>query len=227
MPLLATDQLAIERGGITYRTSAGDMADLLPPPVIVTPPIRVGYISANGPSGTIPSAALVGDLLVVVAAANDATPPTVPAGWTTAFQSSDAGGGLTIGWQLRPSLTSNTGSWGGANGLSTIAFRNFDPAKPLGAIEANFDNVAGTVGTAPLLTLQDKSGASLWIGGINLVTTNSFSGSPVGWESFANGSRFSLGQKLDSSENTLAYIKSFSGSRPWRGYGFEVLGIPA
>jgi hypothetical protein len=226
MPLLSTDQLAVERGGVTYRTPAGDLADLVPPPS-VTPPTRVGYISANGPSGTIPNAALVGDLLVVVAAADGATPPTAPAGWTTAFQSSDAGGGLIIGWQLRPSLTSGTGSWAGANGLSTIAFRNFDPAKPLGAIDVNFDNVAGTVGTAPLLTLQGPSATSLWIAGINLVVTNSFSGSPDGWESFANGSRFSLGQKLDVTEKTLAYIKSFSGTRTWRGYGFEVLGKPA
>jgi hypothetical protein len=39
MTLLATDQLAIERGGVTYRMPAGDMATLLPPPPPVGDPL--------------------------------------------------------------------------------------------------------------------------------------------------------------------------------------------
>ncbi len=230
--LVAEDLLLVERDGVAYQLPALEASAFvttpqgLPPTPVSQGPVYVGEKTANGGVPILPTL-VGGDLAVVVAFASTATPPVVPSGWVNAFQSSDAGGGLSIGWQIAP-VTNANGQWSGSNGIICMNIRNADPAKPMGTIEANFSTDAAAEGSAPMPVLQDSSGASLVMSGINLQTVQVFSGNPIGWVSVSNGTRFSFGWKEDTADmGSLSYTKQFSIAQTWRGYSFEVLKKPA
>jgi hypothetical protein len=313
MPLLSTDQLAIERAGVVYRAAAGDLANLAPPaptigvvtvagpsgavtqgaavtltasysgdatdvvwswsgpagtdaPVATaktnvlswnsgivgvgvftatatsatasdspqsgsyelttsTPqiPIYISQSTANSSTGTRPSNTNK-DLIVMIAFSTTSTPPTVPPGWTTAFQSNDAGEGLTIAWHISTGTgTPAVGNWVGATSTTILVYRNTDKAKPLGAIAVDYSAVVASAASAPLLDFEDKSGASACVSGLIGQAGGTYSGTPADYIGIYDGSRISVGRKLNTANSPPPYTKQHNATQAWRGFSFEVL----
>ena len=122
-----------------------------------TPPAdKVLYWSSQvtaGVSGTFPSH-VAGDLLVVVAGATSALYPTVPTGWTKAYQTPDTNRPMVIGWKAATASGTASGSWSNAAYVTTYVFRGVDTTNPFGSIDTALS------ATSPAITPVDPSGRS-------------------------------------------------------------------
>lgn len=115
--------------------------------------VAADYVA--GSSGTTPTHA-VGDLLVVVARANDTTVPSLPTGWTSVH--TDAGGyGRRVGYKIATSTTDSTGTWTNAAHLYLGAWRG---ALNVGEVASTADTSSPYAASYPALT---PGSASSWV----------------------------------------------------------------
>ena len=125
-------------------------------PVWAPPADKVAYWSSqvtSGVSGTFPSH-VAGDLLVVVAAATSALYPTVPTGWTKAYQTPDTTRPMVIGWKAATAAGTTSGSWTNAAFVATYVFKGADTTNPFGSIGTDLS------ATSPAITPVNSSGRS-------------------------------------------------------------------
>ena len=186
-------------------------------------------IYVNAATGAFP-AHQAGDLLLVVAVATGATPPSLPTGFEPAYNSpsTEFSMAVRVGWRIAPGANTANGSWTGANWITACVYRDTDSLFPIGAV-ASINTASNTVGRAPAITPKASDGLSaIFASFVNNGSTGSFGvdTGPVGWQSRSRNARILLNQRLDSrtvpaTSETLVN----GGSVNWRGTTFEV--VPA
>jgi len=99
----------------------------------------VGSASAEATSVTLP-AHQAGDLILIFAGATGTTsPPSVPAGWRFAAQSSASGTtppsfGASVGWKIAASSAETSGTWTGASMVLAVVMRDDTNVLVIGGI---------------------------------------------------------------------------------------------
>ena len=124
--------------------------------------------TAASTSVTVPSHQ-VGDLIVVGAAGTSSVPSIPSAGGTVpSFSTPTNGSGGTMNSHMRVGLAvatatnHTTGTWSGAGEICCFILRGQDLSDYIGASAVSTENPASTV-TAPSVTLEDTSGASILV----------------------------------------------------------------
>lgn len=121
----------------------------------------VGSASAEATSLTLPTHQ-AGDLLIMLAGATGTTsPPSIPAGWRFATQSSQSGVSPpaiagTVAWKIAASSAEVSGTWTGANALICLAIRHTTNVLVIGGI-AKATGLSTTVNYAVLLANSGQS----------------------------------------------------------------------
>jgi hypothetical protein len=200
----------------------------------IWPPIQIpqaisSLLYVNASTGAFASHQ-VGDILVVIAVALGATPPSLPSGFTSAYTSpsTDFSMAVRVGWRMAYSTNTSNGGWTGANFITTSVYRSVDTLFPIGAI-ASLATPSNTVGRAPAITPTIPGGASsVFTSFVNGGSSGSFGvdTQPVGWLMKLRNSRIILNQRIDS--RTVPATKETligGGSANWRGTTFEM--VPA
>ena len=198
----------------------------------IWPPIQIPQrIASNAYSnaftGAFPSHQ-VGDILVVIAVASAATPPSLPAGFISAYTSSPSTNimGVRIGWALAYFTNTSNPTWTGATYILASVYRNVDTLAPFGAID-NLYTPTSTFGRAPAITPTVPGGASAVFtcfvnngsqGQLNLDTQS------VGWIQKVRNTRIVLNERIDTRTILPTKETLISGGEVyWRGITFEVV----
>lgn len=125
----------------------------------------IGSASAESTSLTLP-AHQAGDLIVVFAGRTGSTsPPSVPAGWRFAAQSSQSGTtppaiAASVGWKIAASSAETSGTWTGATMLLAVVIRDDTNALVVGAINKQVGN-SSTVNYAALVANTGQTVAGM------------------------------------------------------------------
>lgn len=125
----------------------------------------VGSASAEATSVTLP-AHQAGDLIVIFAGRTGSTgPPSVPAGWRFAAQSSVSGVappslGASVGWKIAASSAETSGTWTGASMLLAVVIRDDTNLLVIGALNKNVGS-SSTVNYAALVTNTGQTVAGM------------------------------------------------------------------
>ncbi len=169
-----------------------------------------------------------GDLLVVVASAAGSTPPTLPAGFFSAYisPSTEFSMAVRVGYKFAIAAGTSCPPWTGAVALTTVVFRGVNTTTPFGAIDSK-NTASNTVGQAPGLTLTNATGTStVWQTFINNGTAGSLGANtqPAGWQMKNRNARVINNCKIDS-RSVLPTSETLvgGGSVNWRGTVFEIL----
>ena len=121
----------------------------------------VGSASAEATSLTLP-AHQAGDLLVMLAGRTGSTgPPSIPAGWRFATQSSGSGVSPpaiagSVGWKIASSSAEVSGTWTNASALICAVIRDSDNILVIGGI-AKTTGLSSTVNYQPLFANSGQS----------------------------------------------------------------------
>ena len=190
-------------------------------------PLYIGsLIYVNSALGAFP-AHQVGDLLVVIAVGVGATPPTLPTGFESAYNSpsTDFSMAVRVGYKIATATNTTNPSWSGASYITASVYRNTDSLFPIGAI-ASLATPSNTVGRAPAITPTVPGGASqVFANFVNNGSTGSFNvtGQSIGWQAITRNDRIVQSRRLDTrfvpaTTETLVG----GGSVNWRGTTYEV-----
>ena len=198
------------------------------PPIQITEAIS-SLIYVNASTGAFPSHQ-VGDILVVVAVASGATPPTLPTGFESAYNSpsTDFSMAVRIGWKMATATNTSNPTWSGASWITTNVYRNADSLFPIGAVES-LNTSSNTVGRAPAIIPKVQDGLSaVFASFVNNGSAGGFTmdSQPVGWLQKQRNARITTNQRLDTrtvSATTETLVGG--GSVNWRGITYEV--VPA
>lgn len=192
------------------------------------PEQTVRYLSSivfsNSSGGGMP-AHLPGDVLLVVACSFNAALPSIPAGWTSIYTSSDGAMiAVRIGFRVATGSAMNTGTWTGANVMSGYAFRDANTVNPLGAVATKYTASVSSAST-PSLTPVNQSGQSVLVHSyVNNGSAGAFSTSiPLGLVSKNLHARMANLMRVDSTIGDGAVMSHTGGSMGWRTVQFEVV----
>lgn len=84
---------------------------------------RIGSASAQTTTITIPGSYAAGDLIVVAAARNNVTAPTVPAGWVTLNSQTTSGLSVVCGFKFAQSSSESSGTWANTSTIHCATYR--------------------------------------------------------------------------------------------------------
>ena len=198
----------------------------------IWPPIQIpqligSLIYVNATTGVFPPHQ-AGDILVVIAVSAGATPPSLPAGFISAYTSpaTDFSMAVRVGWAYAYTTNTSNGTWTGAVWITASVYRNADTLFPFGPI-ASLATPSNTVGRAPAITPTVPGGASAVLTNfVNNGSGGSFNldAQPVGWLPKVRNARIVFNQRIDT--RTILPTKETlvaGGSVNWRGTTFEVV----
>jgi len=118
--------------------------------------IPVGYGSVEASSITIPAGHQVGDLIVIFAYRDgSATPPTLPAGWTSGASHGANTNSCVLGWKIAASSAEVSGTWTNATDMVVHVYRGVHATTPLGTPQSG--SGTGTTVTYSAVTLKSKN----------------------------------------------------------------------
>lgn len=135
-----------------------------------------------------------------------ATPPTLPAGWTTVNSNSTTFGGL-VAYKIFNSSTDTTVTFTNATTTLFVAYRGVDPVSPIGNSVVRYTTASSSI-YGPLNIATDGTS---WLSGATFIvssTGNDLSARPTGWSYRTNATDATdAGALIDS--NGTVYFSSF------------------
>lgn len=84
---------------------------------------RIGSASAQVATITIPGSYAAGDLIIIAAARNNITAPTVPSGWVTLNSQATTNNSVVCGFKIAQSSSESSGNWANASTLHCVTYR--------------------------------------------------------------------------------------------------------
>jgi hypothetical protein len=136
--------------------------------------------NASGNSVALP-AHQTGDLLVVYAyRSSNSTPPTVPAGWTSAFTQTPASASNVIAFKEAASNADVSGTWTNATAIAVSVWRGADTTQLGFCGSAGGGTSANQIFSAGSPTIIDGSAGGIAFSGRNDGTTTA-TGGPTGY----------------------------------------------
>jgi hypothetical protein len=188
---------------------------------------RVAYVGSQVFTGSTSTAFpphTPNDLLVIYAVGGAA--PTAPAGWTAVPTGQSGNPAGTLAYKWATSTSASTGVWTGNSAGIMYVFRDANQTSPFGAVGTTLGSTAGTVATAPAITLTEPDGSSL-------VAHNFYhDGTSGSWvnKAPANFIIKNLNARMASSlaidtagPSVVATSLTHGQSAKWRSLAFEVL----
>lgn len=169
---------------------------------------------------TIPATTAVGDLIIIFAWHNGASPSTPAAGWTTITSIGGNSNSLIAAYRFATG-GDTSGTWNLANNMAVLVYRG---ASGIGR-SSTANHASSTTTTFPALTLQSPSGSAWVVGAGGCATTTSMT-TPSGGtlRSSNSGTGFLITVDTNGGANSWTSATSTQGAAAvGSGLMFEVL----